>query len=119
MRWTMLRLAKGLMLTSVIVTGLTGAAIAATCDVTSGKNKAAMTTNPSTMDPILTTTNASRQIATHLFKSLVTLYENYKFIPQLATSWTKSDDGLTYTFTLRDGVKFHNGATMTADDVVA
>lgn len=115
----MLRLAKGLMLTSVIVTGLTGAAFAATCEVTGGKIQAAMTTNPSTMDPILTTTNASRQIDTHLFESLVTLDENYKIIPQLATSWTKSDDGLTYTFTLRDGVKFHNGATMTADDVVA
>jgi len=37
--------------------------------------------------------------------------------PCLAESWTVSPDGLTYDFTLRSGVKFHNGETMTADDV--
>ena len=40
-------------------------------------------------------------------------------IPDLATSWNTSDDGLTYTFTLREGVKFHDGAPLTADDVAA
>lgn len=38
--------------------------------------------------------------------------------PGLATEWTVSDDGLTYTFTLRDGVTFHDGTPMTAADVV-
>src|SRR5690606_232427 len=38
--------------------------------------------------------------------------------PGLATEWTVSDDGLTYVFQLRDDVRFHNGRTMTADDVV-
>ena len=40
-------------------------------------------------------------------------------IPDLATSWKISDDELTYTFSLREGVKFHDGATFTAEDVVA
>ena len=40
-------------------------------------------------------------------------------IPDLATSWDVSDDGLNYTFTLREGVKFHDGAPLTADDVAA
>ena len=44
---------------------------------------------------------------------------NYQVIPQLAQDWKRSDDGLTYTFRLRQGVKFHNGKTMTADDVKA
>jgi|RhiMetdeSRZDD1v2_1073273.scaffolds.fasta_scaffold06669_4 peptide/nickel transport system substrate-binding protein len=42
-----------------------------------------------------------------------------KVIPDLAQSWTISADGLTYTFDLREGVKFHDGAPLTAEDVVA
>jgi peptide/nickel transport system substrate-binding protein len=42
-----------------------------------------------------------------------------KVIPDLAKSWTISEDGLTYTFHLREGVKFHDGAPLTAEDVVA
>jgi peptide/nickel transport system substrate-binding protein len=42
-----------------------------------------------------------------------------KVIPDLAKSWTISADGLTYTFYLREGVKFHDGAPLTAEDVVA
>jgi peptide/nickel transport system substrate-binding protein len=38
--------------------------------------------------------------------------------PMLATKWTHNGDGTVWTFSLRKGVKFHNGATMTADDVV-
>ncbi len=40
-------------------------------------------------------------------------------IPDLATSWDVSDDGMTYTFDIREGVKFHDGAPLTADDVAA
>jgi ABC-type transport system substrate-binding protein len=42
-----------------------------------------------------------------------------RIIPDLAHSWQVSDDGLTYTFSLRQGVKFHDGAPLTAEDVVA
>src|SRR5256712_5899723 len=40
-------------------------------------------------------------------------------IPDLAKSWQIAADGLTYTFSLREGVKFHDGAPLTAEDVVA
>src|SRR5713226_5436968 len=42
-----------------------------------------------------------------------------KVIPDLAKSWKISEDGLTYTFSLREGVQFHDGAPLTAEDVVA
>jgi peptide/nickel transport system substrate-binding protein len=42
-----------------------------------------------------------------------------RVIPDLAKSWKISEDGLTYTFYLREGVKFHDGAPLTAEDVVA
>ena len=42
-----------------------------------------------------------------------------RIIPDLAQSWQASEDGLTYTFVLREGVQFHDGAPLTAEDVVA
>jgi ABC-type transport system substrate-binding protein len=61
-------------------------------------------------------------VLTHLYDGLVRfnpLDGLQSIIPSLATSWEVSDDGLTYTFTLREGVTFHDGAPFTADDVVA
>jgi len=54
----------------------------------------------------------------NLYETLVR-YDPFKdeYLPVLATSWTVSDDGLTYTFNLRKGVKFHCGHAMTASDV--
>ena len=42
-----------------------------------------------------------------------------RIIPDLAQRWQVAEDGLTYTFVLREGVQFHDGAPLTADDVVA
>jgi peptide/nickel transport system substrate-binding protein len=54
----------------------------------------------------------------HIVEGLVAFREDTSVGPMLAESWTISNDGKTYTFRLRQGVKFHNGAAMTADDVV-
>jgi len=86
---------------------------------TGGVFKAAMQTNPPTLDVHLSTNTVVRQLAVYVFETLVTFGENYEIIPQLAESWEISDDGLLYTFHLRQGVKFHNGKVLTADDVVA
>ncbi|EJN10635.1 ABC-type dipeptide transport system, periplasmic component [Bradyrhizobium sp. YR681] len=54
----------------------------------------------------------------HVVEGLVAFRDDTSIGPMLADSWTVSNEGKTYTFRLRQGVKFHNGATMTADDVV-
>ncbi len=81
---------------------------------------AAMQTNPPTLDPHMTTTTATQQIAIHVFEPLVVYGEDYSTVlPMLAASWEASDDDLTYTFTLREGVLFHNGKELRAEDAVA
>ena len=61
---------------------------------------------------------ASERIRTLIFNSLVKKNEKFDYTGELATDPIKrSDDGLTYTFTLRDGVKFHDGKALTSEDV--
>ncbi len=79
----------------------------------------AITASPPTLDAPTTASNAAAGIAIHMFESLFTLDKDYKPVPALAQSYQVSDDGLTYTFQLRQGVKFHNGKDLTADDVAA
>src|SRR3989304_255915 len=64
---------------------------------------------PGTLDPCLTTDIYSVAITQQLFEGLVQFDQNLNVIPALAKSWKVSHDGLTYTFFLREGVKFHNG----------
>jgi len=57
-------------------------------------------------------------VIAHIVEGLVAFRDDTSIGPMLAESWTVSNEGKTYTFHLRQGVKFHNGATMTADDVL-
>ncbi|KAJ54973.1 ABC transporter substrate-binding protein [Actibacterium mucosum KCTC 23349] len=56
-------------------------------------------------------------VYSNIFEGLTRFAADGSIIPGLATSWTVSDDGLTYTFNLADGVTFHDGTTMDGDDV--
>ena len=73
---------------------------------------------PSSMDPHFATTGQNQQLALNLYDRLVHLDAEGRFAPGLATGWSVSDDRLTWTFTLRDGVTFSNGSPFTAHDVV-
>ena len=74
---------------------------------------------PPTLDPHFSTSIATRNVAMHIFEQLVTRDENNAVIPELAEGWQVSPDGLTYTFKIRTGVRFHNGKPLTAADVKA
>lgn len=81
--------------------------------------KIALNGQPSTLDPQVTTAALTKYMARNIYESLFTQNENFEAVPMLAESVDQSDDGKTYTFHLREGVKFHNGEEMTAEDVVA
>lgn len=70
-------------------------------------------------DPYFANGQKDANLIPHLFESLVTTGEKMGPVLQLAESYTVSDDGLTYTFALRQGVKFHNGGVMTSEDVLS
>src|SRR5438093_9282454 len=74
--------------------------------------------NPVTLDPALVTDIYGRAVVSQMFDGLVQFDANLKPIPALAEFWEASRDGRTWTFTLRQGVKFHNGREVTAQDVV-
>ncbi len=74
---------------------------------------------PPTLDPYFSTSISTRNVAMNIFETLVTRDENNAVVAELADKITESPDGLTYTFTLRKGVKFHNGKEMTSADVLA
>jgi peptide/nickel transport system substrate-binding protein len=64
------------------------------------------------------TSAAYQQIQRLIANGLTVLaYPSFDVQPDLATEWTVSDDGLTYVFTLREGVTWHDGEAFTADDV--
>jgi len=58
------------------------------------------------------------EILPNLFSSLVQFDTELGVIPDLAESWTVSDDGLNYSFKLRDGLTFHNGDPLKAADII-
>src|SRR5690625_4693637 len=79
----------------------------------------AISAQPPTLDPHMTTAGNTRAISRNIFETLVVNDSEYEVVPMLAESWDISDDNKMYTFYLREGVKFHNGKEMTAEDVVA
>jgi len=77
-------------------------------------------TDPGTADPQLTTEEyfLPLNVFDRLVEAVTTAPGKSELIPGLAEKWDVSADGLTYTFYLRKNAKFHNGAILTADDVI-
>ncbi|WP_029322238.1 ABC transporter substrate-binding protein [Butyrivibrio sp. AE3004] len=69
------------------------------------------------MDPHMTQAAGTREVLFNIYEGLVKPDQDGNLQPALASDYTISDDGKVYTFTLRQGVKFHDGQTVTAEDV--
>jgi peptide/nickel transport system substrate-binding protein len=84
-----------------------------------GTIKAGIAMPTGAIDPVTVHDSGSYQLIFQVAEFLCVTQPDFTLKPVLAESWTHGDDGLVWTFKLRRGVKFHNGKTMTADDVVA
>jgi peptide/nickel transport system substrate-binding protein len=90
-----------------------GAALAARADVTVG-----MVLEPPNLDPTAGAAAAIDEVVyANVFEGLTRIGPDGSVLPALAASWDISDDGLAYTFHLHEGVKFHDGSALDADDV--
>ena len=71
------------------------------------------------LDPIWTTAYISRNHGYMIYDTLFAMDANLEVQPQMVDTWTVSDDNKTWTFVLRDGLKFHDGQPVKAEDAVA
>ena len=102
--------------------GMSSAALAQAkfeCPAKGGDFIFALEAKVPTHDQHVTTSAQGRNVASAMYESLLTRDEKMTPTLSLAESMTESPDGRVYTFKLRQGVKFHNGKTMTSEDVLA
>src|SRR5690349_11551191 len=71
------------------------------------------------LDPIITTSNVTRAFSYLVFDTLVAMDSQGRYRPQMLEGWEVSEDRLTWTFRLREGLEWHDGAPVTAEDCVA
>jgi peptide/nickel transport system substrate-binding protein len=92
---------------------------AAQSPATGGTLVVGITSDVNQMFPWKATQFQAISVLGNIYDSLTGLDENLDVVPAIAESWDVSDDGLTVTFHIRDGVTFHSGASLTSADVVA
>ena len=81
--------------------------------------RAVMHSDLKILDPIWTTAFIVRNHGYMVYDTLFALDGNLKIQPQMVDKWTVSPDKLIWTFTLRDGLEFHDGQPVTSEDVIA
>jgi peptide/nickel transport system substrate-binding protein len=83
-----------------------------------GTLKMAWASSPRTIDPALAISGDEYMITMNVYDNLTRVDERLQPHPQLATQWTSDERAQVWTFTLREGVKFHHGRELTSQDVV-
>ena len=86
--------------------------------VAGGEIIVGITQDLDSLDPHKAHAAGTLEVIFNLFEGVVKPDKDGNLVPAVASDVAISEDGMTYTFTLRDGVKFHNGAPVTAEDVV-
>jgi len=99
--------------------GLTGAPRLARAGTPGGTIRVSQTVPAAAIDPVKIADGGGITVMCQTAETLVLSGGDLTARPVLAESWSPNKDGTVWTFKLRQGVKFHNGKTMTADDVVA
>src|SRR6202165_4601051 len=113
-RWKRPTIASSIALSVLALSAaLTSQAMAAGKTIT-----AVMHSDLRVIDPGFTTACITRDHGYMVYDTLLATDSNFKVQPQMA-DWKVSDDKLTYTFTLREGLKWHDGSPVTAEDCVA
>lgn len=118
-----------LLLTGALMFGLSAGTVFAAEDPTEGKNMEAVSpdndmvvatqADATHLDPHVSSNGDSNTITNAMYECLLTFDNDSNVIPCLAKEWSVSDDGLSYTFTLNEGIKFHDGEDFNAESVVA
>ncbi|MFC4599846.1 ABC transporter substrate-binding protein [Cohnella hongkongensis] len=85
--------------------------------VEGGTVRVAMATEPDNLDPYLSAATDTGSMMDNVFDGLFEGGENSDLVPAIAESYSVSEDGLTYTFVLRQGIRFHDGSELTSEDV--
>ena len=107
-------------LRTTIIAGLTATtALAGTAAFAEETMRAVLSARLGVLDPVATTSYATRTFAYLVYDTLISVDSNGEYQPQMLEGWEVSDDGMVYTFTLRDGLKFSDGADVTSADAVA
>lgn len=111
---------RSLKIAFLVGTTLVSLTAFASAQETGGVINVATIGEPPTLDPMTSTADLVGIITQHVFETLYTFDANWAATPLLAAAMPEvSEDGLTYTIPLREGVTFHDGSDMTAEDVVA
>lgn len=103
---------------SLLAVMLAGALSAALAQGTTGGTLRVGMGAPVTLDPALGSNDPEILFNRSIYDYLVEVRPDKTIVPNLASGWTVSDDGLTYTFMLEEGVTFHDGTPFTSADVV-
>lgn len=74
--------------------------------------------SPRFINPVLAFSDTDRDLVAVIYSGLMRKNPNGDLVPDLAEKYEASKDGLSYTFTLKDGLYFHNGKTLDADDII-